>query len=72
MWNAIFEMVCQSFADLERDGIDLGPGNGTVFPIVIGNKGDWSYLALWFLFTPISFYCGQVGCKNTLMFSIVP
>lgn len=47
IWNAIMEMVCQHFADLERNGVDLEMNNGLVFPIVIGNKGDWSYLVPW-------------------------
>ena len=47
IWNVIMEMVCQHFAGLERTGVDLGLHNGRVFPIVIGNKGDWSYLVPW-------------------------
>ena len=47
IWNAIMEMVCEHFAGLERTGVDLGLHNGRVFPIVIGNKGDWSYLVPW-------------------------
>ena len=44
IWNALFERLCQDFGSLEQDGIDLGFRNGHVFPIVIGNKGDWVYL----------------------------
>ena len=47
IWNAIFEMVVAEFAYLEEHGLDLG-GAGRLFPIVIGNKGDWSYLEPWF------------------------
>ena len=40
------KLVVEEFSILERDGIELS-GNGTVYPIIIGNKGDWSYLAAW-------------------------
>ena len=45
IWNAIFEIVVADLAACERDGIDLG---GRIFPIVLANKGDWSYLDTWF------------------------
>ncbi len=43
VWHAIFELVAQEFAHLETEGLDLG-SDGKLFPIIIGNKGDWSYL----------------------------
>jgi len=46
IWHAIFEMVVADFADLEEHGIDFG-SDGMMYPIIIGNKGDWSYLVSW-------------------------
>ena len=43
IWNAIFELVTADFADLQRNGLDWGQ-DGLVYPILLGNKGDWSYL----------------------------
>ncbi|CAL1127923.1 unnamed protein product [Cladocopium goreaui] len=43
VWNAIFERVVADFSHLEEHGLDLGT-DGKIFPIIIGNKGDWSYL----------------------------
>ena len=48
IWNAIFEIVVADLAACERDGIDLGGQQGRIFPIVLANKGDWSYLDTWF------------------------
>ena len=43
IWNSIFEMVVRDLAMCERDGVEV---NGSkIYPIVLGNKGDWSYLA---------------------------
>ena len=46
VWNAIFELVVKDFADCERDGVPL-PGGEKISPIILGNKGDWSYLESW-------------------------
>ena len=43
VWNALFEMVSLDFAAAERDGI--ASHQGTFWPIILANKGDWSYLA---------------------------
>ena len=48
VWNAIFERVVADFSHLEEHGLDLGT-DGKIFPIIIGNKGDWSYLVAWIL-----------------------
>lgn len=45
VWNRIFEMVSQDLAACERDGLDVG--GEVVYPIILGNKGDWSYLDPW-------------------------
>ena len=44
VWNAIMNKVASAFQGLERDGIELD-GQGRIYPIILGNKGDWSYLA---------------------------
>ena len=44
VWNAIFEIVIAHLSSCEKDGIDLGGQQGRLFPIVLANKGDWSYL----------------------------
>lgn len=41
-------MVTAEFAYLQEHGVDLG-SDGKMYPVVIGNKGDWSYLKPWFL-----------------------
>ena len=53
VWNAIMNKVATEFQWLERYGIELS-GNGRVYPIIVGNKGDWSYLVAWLthLFDP--------------------
>lgn len=47
IWNALFELFVADFKELETNGLNLGD-DGRMFPIVIGNKGDWSYLETWF------------------------
>ena len=42
VWNAMFEMVSLDLASAERDGV--ASPQGKFWPIVIANKGDWSYL----------------------------
>ena len=47
VWNCIFEIAVKDLASCERDGVDVGESNGKsqkIYPIVLGNKGDWSYL----------------------------
>lgn len=45
IWNSLFEMVLRDVASAEHNGIQIRGGQGQKFwPIVIGNKGDWSYL----------------------------
>jgi len=46
VWNRLFEMFAADLAEVEK-GIDLGRLHGVVYPIVLGNKGDWSYLVPW-------------------------
>ncbi|CAK9002251.1 unnamed protein product [Durusdinium trenchii] len=44
VWNALFENAVADLATAQREGVDLGGTAGRIFPIVLGNKGDWSYL----------------------------
>lgn len=66
IWNVLFELFVADFKDLETNGLDLG-GDGRMFPIVIGNKGDWSYLETWFqrVYTFFSFQ-SSMPVGNTL------
>lgn len=43
IYQQIIQLVANGWKELEDQGVDL-PGSGIVFPIVVGNKGDWSYL----------------------------
>ena len=43
VWNALFSIAVRDLAAAEHNGVDLGL-EGTMWPIVLGNKGDWSYL----------------------------
>lgn len=44
IWNALFEIFVKDLAVAETEGVYVGQPYGRVFPIVLGNKGDWSYL----------------------------
>ena len=43
VYQQIIELVVDDWKRLEDTGIELC-GQGKVFPVVLGNKGDWSYL----------------------------
>ena len=66
VWNALMELVSADFAAMQDDGICLGR-DGQVWPIVVGCKGDWSWLAPWSTepfhhdLTPF-----QVSCANLI------
>ncbi len=47
VWNAIFEAAVRDLSEAQTNGIDIGGEDGAFFPIVLGNKGDWSYLDTW-------------------------
>lgn len=59
VWNRIFQMVSEDLAVCEA-GLQIG--GEVIFPIILGNKGDWSYLVSWwfevwrFLFIGIVFH----------------
>ena len=50
VWNALFQLMIRDFASAQEHGIDLGEPNGKIYPIILGNKGDWSYLVPWWRF----------------------
>ena len=45
VWNGIYEMFSANLASAESEGVDFGGATGRVYPVVLANKGDWSYLA---------------------------
>ena len=45
IWNAIFHMVAKDLSEAETNGIRVG--DELFYPIILGNKGDWSYLVPW-------------------------
>ena len=58
VWNKIFEIIVKDLAMAQRDGIDVGSGQ-RIYPIILGNKGDWSYLEtcmMFMLFWNLSLY----------------
>lgn len=64
VWHAMFELVAEEFAQLETKGLDFG-SDGRVFPIIIGNKGDWSYLVPWFVVVLKRFHLGGLHCDGS-------
>lgn len=65
VWNAIFEIVSQNLSHAETHGVQVGGEAGVIWPIILGNKGDWSYLVLW-SGVRISFFLeGKVEESNT-------
>ena len=51
VWNAMYEIVAKDLRDAQQNGVRMDDGE-VIYPIVLGNKGDWSYLVPW-LFTLI-------------------
>lgn len=47
VWNAMFEIVAKDLRDAQQNGVHMDDGE-VIYPIVLGNKGDWSYLVPWF------------------------
>lgn len=43
VYQQIMKLVVDDWKSAQDTGITL-PLQGTVYPIVLGNKGDWSYL----------------------------
>ena len=49
VWNAIFHMVSKDLCEAETNGICVAEEGNRFYPIILGNKGDWSYLVTWLL-----------------------
>lgn len=48
VFDQVIDMVVDDWQRLESEGIRMpGQCEGTVYPILLGNKGDWSYLVPW-------------------------
>ena len=46
VWDALLTLVVSDLARGAREGI-YTPEHGLIHTVVIGNKGDWSYLVVW-------------------------
>ena len=46
VWNRIFQVLAEDLAVCEA-GLELG--GDILYPIILGNKGDWSYLVSWWI-----------------------
>ena len=66
VWNAIFEAAVRDLSEAQTNGIDIGGEDGAFFPIVLGNKGDWSYLDTWWLY-PANVLLFQGFLRNILV-----
>lgn len=44
LYRDLLDELVKDWALVENEGIQV-PGYGKMYPIVLGNKGDWSYLA---------------------------
>lgn len=53
-------MVVDDWKHLESEGIQMpGQCEHTVYPVVLGNKGDWSYLVPWWSWFQLFFFHGR-------------
>ena len=43
VWDTLLTLIVADFAEGQQRGIAL-PGEGLLYPVILGNKGDWSYL----------------------------
>lgn len=43
VWDTLLTLIVADFAEGQQQGIAL-PGEGLLYPVILGNKGDWSYL----------------------------
>lgn len=44
IWDALFELMIMDLKVAAENGVDVSEGL-PLYPIILGNKGDWSYLA---------------------------
>ena len=46
VWDDLLALIINDFADRELHGIELA-GQGKFYPVLLGSKGDWSWLVPW-------------------------
>ncbi len=68
MWDDILKLAVEDIASVQYTGIELYGGE-RIFPICLGNKGDWSYLVLGELLTVNFFYVYTLS-KPCLSFNV--
>ena len=54
VWHDILRLAVADLASVQYTGILL-EGGSLLYPIVLGNKGDWSYLASQLIYVQIVF-----------------
>lgn len=50
VWDDLLALIINDFADRELHGIELA-GQGKFYPVLLGSKGDWSWLVPWLHFS---------------------
>jgi hypothetical protein len=62
VWDTLLTLIVADFAEGQQQGIAL-PGEGLLYPVILGNKGDWSYLVPYIItpfehvfFNPLTIY----------------
>ena len=67
-WVDLITLMCEDLAYAQEHGINL-PTHGLVYPIVLGNKGDWSWLVpvLLNLATLSRLDRFEYSCKNSIL-----
>lgn len=46
VWDDVLRLAVQDLSEVQFTGVELYGGE-RLYPICLGNKGDWSYLVLW-------------------------
>lgn len=63
VYKQAIDLVVGGWKDAEDNGVQI-PGQGLVFPVVLGNKGDWSYLvSLSDRYLQCLFLFSHAGCR---------
>ena len=73
IWNALFEIAIKDLSLCEQHGVDVGGTDGKIYPIVLANKGDWSYLVPWMVtfFLEIHLYASPLNDLAKRYFGII-
>lgn len=61
VWDDILRLAVEDLASVQYTGILL-EGGSRLYPIVLGNKGDWSYLVSQPAYFQIVIYLCSGGC----------